>query len=99
MVAKVGLLSSAFWTMVSPPRMNWMRPFPEVGELCVPGVPPTAVGSIVAMPGTATLLRVAVTEAGLRNRQVVPVEDAPPTRPPVNRLLIGGGQPGFTSEG
>src|SRR5215472_27348 len=92
--ANVGRASSAFCTIVSPPRMS-----------CVSGLasgPTTAVGSKLVIPGTATLLMIAVTDVGLRRAQVALVDAGCPasvTRVCVSRLLTGGGHPGMASDG
>ncbi len=57
----------------------------------------TDVGSSVIAPGTATLLRTAVTLPAVRKAQVVAVP--PPSRAWVWKFTIGGGQPGYCIDG
>src|SRR6185437_8257422 len=92
-VANVGCASSARSTIVLPPRISSDRGL-AFG-------PTWAVGSAVAIPGTATLLRTAVTELGLRSAQVLLVDAGAPlsvTRVCARKLLTGGGQPGMASD-
>ena len=86
MLTNVGFASSARWTCDLPPRMKVVSGPP-------PPVPIGLAGSNEAAPGTATLLSTATPDTCDRKKHVVAVP--PPTRVPLGKLSMGGGQPGF----